>query len=383
MAETMTAVLPVAPVDLDAERAELGPGLLEVVRAVFESNGFVLGPRVAAFEKAFAEYHHARFGVGVGSGTDALVLSMKALGIGQGQRVLTSPFTFFASAGVIRWVGATPQLSDVDPETGLLDLEQARSALTPETTCVLPVHLYGQLVDVRGFRALADEHGIALLEDAAQAHGASRDGLFAGQVGDATAFSFYPTKNLGAAGEGGAVLCNDPAILECLHRQRDHGSTSKYVHTEIGTNSRLHTIQAAVLHFKLPHLAGWNDRRRAVAAKYSAGFANSNAVSALKLEAGSTHAYHQYGVRIHGDVPRDQVLKGLHERKIFAAVHYPTPVHLQPAAESWGYRRGEFPGAEQIAREILCLPIHPFLQQEQVERVIASVLELAEGPRQV
>ncbi|MCL4139481.1 UNVERIFIED_CONTAM: hypothetical protein GTU68_050636, partial [Idotea baltica] len=298
-------------------------------------------------------------------------------------KVLTSPFTFFASAGTIAWVGATPQLCDVEPDTGLMDLDKARAAMTSDTKCLLPVHIYGQLVDVRGFRALADEHNIPLLEDAAQAHGAERDGLRAGELGDAAAFSFYPTKNLGAAGEGGGILCNSDDLNARLLRLRDHGSSAKYVHTEIGTNSRLQALQGALLSLKLTKLDEWNARRRKTAATYDAAFAKSDAVTPLAVRPNSAHAYHQYVVRIHGDVSRDQVLEGLHKAKISAALHYPRPVHAQEAAAAWGYKQGDFPVAEKLCDEVLCLPVHPFLSEDQVQRVIQELLRHAEGPREL
>lgn len=370
---------PIPPVDLSAERAELGEAFFDVARDVLESNGYVLGPHVAKFETDFAQFQRSKWAVGVGSGTDALILALKALGIGPGDRVLTSPFTFFASAGTIRWIGAEPQLCDVEPDTGLLDLDKARAVAGPDTKCLLPVHLYGQMVDMRGFRALADELKIPLLEDAAQAHGAERDGLRAGEAGDATAFSFYPTKNLGAAGEGGAVLGNDEEVRLAILRLRDHGSSKKYIHTEIGTNSRLQALQGALLNLKLPHLETWNARRRKTAAIYDAAFGACEGITPLKVHNNSTHAYHQYGVRIAAQ--RDRVLEGLHERKISAAVHYPLPVHLQEAAASWGYKAGDFPAAEGLAKEIMCLPIHPFLTSDQVQRVVDSVIELVQSTR--
>jgi dTDP-4-amino-4,6-dideoxygalactose transaminase len=377
MTEILTDPKPIPPIDLAAERAELGPALAEAVQRVLASGAYVLGPEVLKFEQDFAAFQRARFCIGVGSGTDALILALRALGVRPGDGVLTSPFTFFASAGSIAWNGSRPQLCDVEPDTGLLDLEAARAAIDGTTQCLLPVHLYGQLVDLRGFRALADEHGLALLEDAAQAHGAERDGLRAGELGDATAFSFYPTKNLGAAGEGGAILCNSEELRASLLRLRDHGSAAKYVHSEVGTNSRLQAIQAAVLNVKLPSLEGWNERRRAIAAQYDGAFADCDATSPLRVAAGSSHAYHQYALRIRGEARRDAVLAGLTERRISAALHYPRPVHLQQAAASWGYGPGDFPAAEGLAREVLCLPVHPFLTEEQVARVARSVLELA------
>ena len=379
MNEAIIEPQPIPPIDLAAERAELGPALGQAVQRVLESGAYVLGPEVAKFEQDFAAFQRARHCVGVASGTDALILALRALGVKPGDGVLTSPFTFFASAGTIAWNGARPQLCDVEPDTGLLDLEAARAAVDGTTQCLLPVHLYGQLVDLRGFRALADEHGLALLEDAAQAHGAERDGLRAGELGDATAFSFYPTKNLGAAGEGGAILCNSDEVYASLMRLRDHGSETKYVHAEIGTNSRLQAMQAAVLNVKLPHLEDWNARRRSVAARYDEAFAPCEATSPLRVAEGSSHAYHQYALRIAGEGRRDSVMAGLHERKIAAALHYPRPVHLQAAAEGWGYSLGDFPGAEGLAAEVLCLPVHPFLSEGEVSRVIQGVLELAQA----
>lgn len=369
---------PIPPVDLVAERAQLGSALDEAVLKTLHSGTYVLGPEVAAFERDFAKAHHAKHGVAVGSGTDALVLALKALCVQPGDHVVTSPFTFFASAGSIAWIGAKPVLADIDPETGLMDVAAARAACDAKTTCILPVHIYGQLVDLKAYRKLADEKGISLLEDAAQAHAAERDGLRAGELGDAAAFSFYPTKNLGTAGEGGAILCNNDAVLQTLQRLRDHGSSAKYQHAMVGTNSRLHAMHAAILNVKLPYLEGWNEQRRANAKRYDELFAGSDVVAPLRVAPGSMHAYHQYGVRVSGDGARDRVLAGLHERKIFAAIHYPRPVHLQEAAADWGYGPGDFPHAEKLSNEILCLPIHPFLTPEQVERVASSVLELAD-----
>jgi len=377
-ADTAASVAPIAPVDLSAERAEVGTAVDEAVRRVLASGQYVLGPEVEGFERDFARFQRAPIGVGVGSGTDALALGLRALGVAPGQRVVTSPFSFFASAAMIAWTGARPALADVDPETGLLDPERAAAAVDGRTACLLPVHLYGQLADVRAFRALADAKGLALFEDAAQAHGAERDGARAGQLGDAAAFSFYPTKNLGSAGEGGMVLTRSEEVARKLRRLRDHGSSAKYEHAELGTNSRLHALQAAILAAKLPYLENWNERRRGVAGRYDAALAGASGVRPLRVDPGSTHARHQYAVCIAGEGRRDRVLAGLRARRILAAVHYPRPVHLQEAARSWGYAPGDFPAAERLAREVLCLPIHPFLGPDQVERVVASLLELSE-----
>ncbi|HIG11249.1 MAG: DegT/DnrJ/EryC1/StrS family aminotransferase [bacterium] len=368
---------PIPPINLAAERAELGPELLEAIQGVLMSGWYVLGPEVQKFEEDFAAFCHAKHAVGVASGTDALILALKALGVEPGDGVVTSPFTFFASAGAVAWIGARPQLADIDLDTGLLDLEAARAACDGTTKCLLPVHLYGQLVDMRGFRALADEKGLALLEDAAQASGARRDGVHAGELGDAAAFSFYPTKNLGAAGEGGGVLTNSDETHEALLRLRDHGSSAKYVHDSVGTNSRLQAIQGAVLNLKLPHLAEWNARRSKTAASYDAAFAASDCLCPLAVAEGSQPVYHQYALRVLGQGLRDEVLKSLLDQGIAAALHYPRAVHLQRAAADWGYGEGAFPEAERLAQEVLCLPIHPFLTPGEVQRVTDCVLESA------
>ena len=367
---------PVRPIDLAAERAELGAALPEALERVLASGAYVLGPEVEAFEREFAAFQRASHGVGVGSGTDALILGLRALGVGHGHKVLTSPFTFFASAGSIAWIGARPTFVDVDPDTALLRTDQVADALDRDTRCVVPVHLYGALCDMRALRAICDERGVPILEDGAQCHGAERDGVRCGELGDAAAFSFYPTKNLGAAGEGGMVLTNADCVADALRRLRDHGSSAKYVHTEIGTNSRLQAMQAALLRLKLPHLETWNARRRETARRYDEAFADHPRLRPLTCPPDSTHVYHQYVLRVI-DEPgaRDRVLAHLKQREIFAAVHYPRPVHLQEAAREWGHGPGDFPGAETLAEQVLCLPIHPFLTREQVERVIEALLD--------
>lgn len=373
MSPSAVGTKPIGVLDLAAERAELGPALEEAVLRVLRGGQYVLGPEVERLERDFAGLHGIEHGIAVASGTDALWLSLLALGVKPGDHVVTSPFTFFASAASIALIGARPVLADVDYDTALLDPPSAEAAIDARTTCLLPVHLYGQLADVRAFRSIADRHGLALLEDGAQAHGARRDDLACGVLGDAGTFSFYVTKNLGAAGEGGMILTRKDEVARTLRELRDHGSPSRYLHARVGTNSRLHALQAAILNCKLPHLEAWNERRRALAARYDRGFAGQAAARPLASVAGPGHAYHQYTVRVPA---RDRVLSGLRERDIQAAVHYPTPVHLQPAAAPWGYGPGDFPNAERLAREVLCLPIHPFLSAADVDRVIEAVLEL-------
>jgi dTDP-4-amino-4,6-dideoxygalactose transaminase len=374
---TRTSTVPIQPIDLAAERAELGPALEEAVLRVLRSGRYVLGPEVEAFERDFARAQGVAHGVAVASGTDALWLGLLALGVEPGDHVVTSPFTFFASAASIALIGAEPVLADVELETGLLDVERAETAIDGRTTCLLPVHLYGQLADMRAFRALADRRGLTILEDGAQAAGSRRDGGACGTFGDAGTFSFYVTKNLGAAGEGGLVVTRRDDVALALRQLRDHGSPTKYVHARIGTNSRMHALQAAVLNVKLPHLERWNERRRALAGRYDAAFAAALTVRPLVRRPGVVHTYHQYTVRITAGARREAVLAGLAERGIVAGVHYPKPVHLQEAARPWGYGPGDFPHAERLADEVLCLPVHPFLEDGDADRVAQVVLDLA------
>lgn len=368
---------PIAPVDLAAERAAVGPALEEAVLRVLRSGQYILGPEVEKLEKDFAALHGVAHGVGVANGTDAIVIALRSASVQPGDHVVTSPFTFFASAGAIAWMGAKPVLADVELDTALLDPAQAEAAVDARTTGILPVHLYGQMADMRAFRALADKKKLALVEDAAQSHGASRDGVSCGQLGDACAFSFYPTKNLGACGEGGMILTRSDAVAARARRVREHGSPLRYTHAELGTNSRLQGIQAAALNVKLPHLPGWNERRRAIAARYDAAFRGSAEVVPLAKRASAVHVYHQYTVRLRGPVGRDAVIEVLKPHKIALAVHYPSPVHLQEAARPWGYGPGDFPNAEALAREVVCLPVHPFLSDADVDRVAERLMAAA------
>ncbi len=369
------AVTPIYPLNLVAERDSLGSALDEAVLGVLHSGQFVLGPEVQKLEADFAQLCGAKYGVGVASGTEAIVLALKAAGVKPGDEAVTSPLTFFASAAAVAWAGATPRLADVDPKTALLDLELAGAAVGPKTTCIMPVHLYGQMVDVQAYRALCDAKGIAFVEDAAQAHGATFKGAGPGSIGDAAAFSFYPTKNLGGAGEGGLVTTSKDGVNTNLRLLRDHGSPAKYEHAVLGTNARMHAFQGAVLNVKLPHLAAWNERRRAIAKRYDEGFGTLDRAVPLLCHSDAVHSYHQYTLRVL-DGRRDATVAALQERGIHAAVHYPKPVHLQEAAADWGYGPGDFPVAEALCQEVLCLPVHPFLTEEDVDRVISAMVEI-------
>ncbi|MDZ4773172.1 MAG: DegT/DnrJ/EryC1/StrS family aminotransferase [Planctomycetota bacterium] len=375
---TDSGLKPLAPVDLAAERAALGPALEAKILEVLRSGTYILGPEVEKLERDMAAMHGVPYGVGVANGTDALVIALRAACVRPGDHVVTSPFTFFASAGSIAWMGARPVFADVDLDTALLSPTLAKRAIDAQTTAILPVHLYGQMADMKAFRAICDEKKLALVEDAAQSHAAKRDGFFCGELGDACAFSFYPTKNLGACGEGGMIITKSEAVYQRAKRLREHGSSVRYTHTEIGTNSRLQAFQGGALNVKLPHLAAWTARRNQIAARYDAAFRGAGGIVPLTRLPNTTHVYHQYTIRVI-DVPRDEMVERLKEKKIFVGVHYPSPVHLQEAARPWGYGPGDFPNAERLAREVVCLPVHPFLSDADADRIAENVIAFSRG----
>lgn len=350
-------------VDLQAQyqtlRAEVGPAL----QAVLERCDFVLGEAVGRFEREFATYCEARHAIGCANGTDALQLACRALEIGPGDEVILPAFTFVASALGVTLAGARPVLVDVDPHTALIDPRRVREAITPRTRAILPVHLYGQCADMTALTAIAREHGLKLIEDAAQAHGARHAEKRAGTIGDVGCFSFYPGKNLGAYGDGGALTCNDPELAERLLLWRNWGSRKKYHHEEMGLNSRLDTLQAAILAVKLPHLERWNQRRRELAARYDAALRDCPGVELTRTAPGSVH--HLYVIRMQ---ERDEALAALNAAGIGAALHYPFAVHQLGAYRWLGYPAGAFPVAEDWARRCLSLPIYAELPEEAVAR---------------
>ena len=378
----MAAAIPA--LDLKSEYAALKDEIGPAVRRVLESGRYVGGPEVEALESEFAALCGVPEAVAVGSGTDALRFALVAAGVGAGHDVITTPFTFIGTTEAISQAGGRPVFVDVDSSTFTLDPERLEAAVTPRTRAVLPVHLYGQPADMEGIGAFASRHGIQVIEDACQAHGALLDGRAAGSLGHAGAFSFYPTKNLGGFGEGGMVTTADSGFATRVRRLRDHGQTEKYVHAEEGWNGRLDALQAAILRVKLRHLPEWNDRRRALARLYRDRLAGLERSSALRLPAErpkARHVYHQFAVRIlpgagTGDSRagrRDRVRQGLLADGIEAGVHYPIPLHRQPAYAAMGLGEGTFPEAEAAARELLTLPLHPMLTHEQIERVCSAL----------
>ena len=351
-------------VDLKAQYGASAAEVESAVKAVLAGANFILGDETALFERQFANLAGANYAVGCGSGTDALHLGMKALGLGPGDEVIMPAMTFVATALAISMCGARPVLVDVEEDTALIDPARVRDAVTDRTRAILPVHLYGQCADMDAIHDIADRHHLSVIEDAAQAHGATRKARGAGSMGDVGCFSFYPAKNLGAYGDGGLVTTNDPAVAETLQLLRNWGSRRKYHHETLGMNSRLDTLQAAILLVKLRRLEGWNAARRTHAARYDAALAPLEHIRLTRHDPGSV--YHLYVIRMEN---RDAALEALKSAAIEAGIHYPFAVHQQKAYDWLGYERGAFPVAEDWARTCLSLPMYPELPGNVPERV--------------
>lgn len=375
---------PVPSLDLRRQYGGIREEVLAAITRVCDSQGFTLGPEVEALERDICALTGASAAVGCASGTEALWLALVAAGVKPGDSVITTAFSFFASASAIVRAGATPILMDVDPGTLNLDAEQIRKRLRADRpkslSAILPVHLYGQCADMDAFDAIASEFGIAIVEDAAQAIGATWRGRGAGSLGATAAFSFYPTKNLSAYGDAGIVTTIHPEMAEHMRRLRNHGSPRRYYHDEFGWNGRMDAIQAAVLRVKLPHIADWNEARRQHAATYDRLFADAGmltpAASApirlLARDPNATHVFHQYIVRARR---RDELRRFLADRKIGTEIYYPLPLHLQPVFSYLGLKEGDLPVAEQAAKEVLALPMFPELTAPEIGRVVESIAE--------
>src|SRR5438034_7338392 len=356
--------------DLKAHHAPLLEKFNRAIREVIESNAFAGGPFVERFEKEFAAYCRSKYAIGVGNGTDALWLTLLALGIGPGDEVITVPNTFFATVEAINCCKARPVFVDVHEDTFTMNPAELESSLTERTKAIVPVHLFGQPADMDPILEFARAYGLFVIEDAAQAHGAEYKGRKAGTMGDAGCFSFYPGKNLGAFGEAGAVVTNDAELRKKIQVLRDHGQARKYYHTLVGWNCRMDGVQAAVLSIKLRHLEGGNLLRREHALQYNEAFAGIDEV-ATPFEANyARHVYHVYAIRVQ---ERDEILRHLQEKGVGCAVHYPIPIHLQEACRNLGYKAGAFPIAESLAEEFLSLPMFPELTTEQIEYVACCV----------
>lgn len=358
-------------VDLQAEHEETGAETLDAIREVIASGSFVLGPAVEDFETEFAAACGARHAIGVSSGSAALSLTLEAMGVGPGAEVVVPVNTFAATALAVTAVGARPVFADCDPRTQLLDPDCAARAISPRTRAIVPVHLTGRLVDLAPLERL----GVPIVEDAAQAHGAARGGVRAGARGLAGCFSFYPSKNLGAYGDAGAVVTSDDALAARLRRLRNYGQGERYVHEVRGHNARLDALQAAVLRVKLRRLEAWNARRREAAAFYDRRLRAG--IPRPDVGSGADGVFHLYVVRVGH---RDALRGALAEAGIETGIHYPIPLHLQPCFRELGHRAGDFPHAERLAREILSLPLYPQIREDQLAHVVEHVNRLAEAP---
>lgn len=363
-------------VDLRAQYRSIKAEIDAAVLRVLDHGQFVLGEEVAAFEREFAAYCGAGDCVAVNSGTSALHLALLAAGVGPGDEVLTAPFTFIATVSSIVYTGATPVFGDIDPVHFTLDPAALEARITPRTKAIVPVHLYGQPADMKPILEIARRRGLTVIEDAAQAHGAEYDGHRCGSMGDIAAFSFYPGKNLGAYGEGGAAVTSNPAHAQAMRVLRDWGQQRKYEHRVKGFNYRMDAMQGAILRVKLRHLEAWTEARRARAALYDRRLAGGP-VQAPAVRPGVRHVYHVYTVRVR---ERERFQQALRERGVQTGIHYPIPLHLQPAHTDLGYVRGDFPHAERAAEEVLSLPIFPELTEPQVEQVAMAVRECAAEP---
>jgi dTDP-4-amino-4,6-dideoxygalactose transaminase len=361
--------------DLKAQYQSIKPEIDAAIANVLESSQFVLGEEVAGFEREFAKNCGVSECIAVNSGTSALHLALLAAGVGPGDEVITVPFTFVASVAAILYTGARPVLVDIDPRSFSMDPAPIEAAITPRTKALLPVHLYGQTADMDPIMEIAQHHGIIVIEDAAQAHGAKYKGRSAGSIGHIGCFSFYPAKNLGAYGEGGAVTTSDPDYANKVRMLRDWGADRKYHHLLRGYNYRMEGLQGAILRVKLRHLEHWTEKRRAIAKKYDQLLADCGLTLPMEMP-GSRHVYHLYTLRA---PDRDGLRASLDAEGISTAVHYATPAHMQPAYADLGYGQGSFPQSEKAATEVLSLPLYPEMTDIQLQRVLEALTTIAAG----
>lgn len=376
----------IPPLDLTSQYEQIGDRVAAAVQKVLASGGYIGGPAVKAFEREFADYTGVSECVGCNSGTDALILALRALKIGPGDEVITTPFTFFASAEVISAVGATPVFVDIDAATFNMDVDRIEAAITEKTKAIMPVHIFGQPVNMTRVMAIANQHNLAVIEDCAQAVGAEWESRKVGSIGLVGCFSFYPTKNLGACGDGGAVTTNDPELAATMRMLKEHGQSARYFYEEIGYNSRLDAIQAVILSIKLQYLDTWNSQRRAVAALYNEFLSRVPGVAIPQELPAAKGVWNQYTIRLTNPEDtspspgefRDSVRAKLQESGIGSMVYYPLPLHLQPVYKSLGYQAGELPAAESVCGEVLSLPMFPELSGDRQERVIYGLKDCLE-----
>jgi len=358
-------------VDLTAQYHSIKKEIDAAILSTLESGHFILGPQVIKFEESIALYLGMSHAIGLASGTDALVIALRALNIGTDDEVIIPAYTFFATAGTVMAVGAKPVFVDVDPQTYQMDVSRIRSVITPRTKAVIPVHLYGHPAEMNPILKIARANNLKVIEDNAQGFGAEYFGKKTGSFGDIACLSFFPTKNLGAYGDGGAVVTNDPALAERMRMLRTHGWKKKYYSEEVGYNSRLDAMQSAILQAKFPYVDSWNNKRRELARRYTQHLASLGVVIPAESE-GAKHVYHLYIIR---SAKRDELQAFLKQKGIASEVYYPLPPHLSIPCKRFGYKEGDFPSAELAARETLALPLYPELTLEQQDEVIAAVKE--------
>ena len=379
----MTDERPIPFIDLVPQFNAMSDEIMATVTRVFKEQKFILGEEVSELEREIAEYCDARHAIGCNSGTDALIIALQAMGIGEGDEVITTPFSFFATASSICRAGATPVFVDIDPETFNLDPQAVEEAVTPRTKAIMPVHLFGQCCDMEALWRVAQKHDLQIVEDACQAIGAEYQGRRTGVLGSVGCFSFFPTKNLGGAGDGGMMTTDDPELAQRLKCLRVHGDVGQYEHVEVGMNSRLDSLQAAVLRVKLRQLDTWTEARQRNADRYGDMFRQEGVLDSInlpKVGPNRRHVFNQYCIRVrHGN--RDSLMQQLKTKKIGCAVYYPKPLHLQKCFKYLGYRPGQFPEAEAASRDILALPSYPELPAADQARVVTAVTEICQGFR--
>jgi dTDP-4-amino-4,6-dideoxygalactose transaminase len=373
-AAASTGTIPL--LDLTEQYQAMREPILRAVTEVLDSQNLINGPAVEAFEQQVADHSGSGHAVGVSSGTDALLASLMALGVGPGDEVVLPPFTFFASAGAVWQVGATPVFADIEPMTFNLDPEAVASVISQRTKAIMAVHLFGQMAAMDALSDIAERHNLALIEDAAQAIGATQHGRRAGTIGTCSCFSFFPSKNLGAAGDAGMVVTDDADLADCIRSLRSHGATGPYEHQWVGGNFRLDTLQAAYLSVKLSRLDAWSQQRRAHAERYHAQLAGLNEVTPPVVSAGNESIFNQYVIRA---AQRDGLKAHLTEHQIGSAVYYPRGLHLQPCFATLEYQRGAMPQTERACDEVLALPVYPELSEAAIERVSETIYQFYRG----
>jgi dTDP-4-amino-4,6-dideoxygalactose transaminase len=360
--------------DLSEQYQELRSEVLEVLDKVMSSSQFILGDHVKKLEKDVAEYSNVAHGIGCANGSDAIHIALQAMGVGPGDEVITTAFTFFATGGAIVRAGATPVYVDIDPVTFNIDPAKIEEAITEKTKAIIPVHLYGQMADMERIAEIAKKHNLGVVEDAAQAIGSKHNGKSVGELGTAATYSFFPTKNLGAYGDGGMIVTNDDDVAEKCRVIRVHGSKPKYYHHVLGYNSRLDELQAAVLNVKFPHLDKWGELRREKAETYTQLLNETlgDKVVTPAVKEGNYHVFHQYTIRVE---KRDELQQFLKEQGVSTMIYYPLPLHVQPVFKDLGYKEGDLPLTEKAAKEALSLPMFPELKTEQQQYVVAKIAE--------